>query len=439
MPEKSSPVFILGAGAWGLSTALHLKLAGYTDITVFERANVIPSPYSAAYDLNKIVRPEYEDAFYTDLALEAIEAWKTSLFGPYYHQTGYIVATTGAAPSKAIHHLQAALETIQQHPFFKSKITALNGREEFKEFAWQFEGPLNGFKGYYNRHAGYAHSSDALHGVWLHLAASGVKFVLGEHTGRVAEFLYEDSSESSDRPVIGIKTADGKVHCAATTIIALGAHAASILPSLGKFTMARCWSVAHIQLTKTECDLLRGMPTTNVRDLGFFFEPDPETRLFKLCPLRAGFTNNQHGVSLPPANSLPAPQDFIPAEDERKLRKLLQEVFPWMANRPFVDQKLCWFADTIDSNFCIDFVPQTGNSLVVLSGDSGHGFKMMPIVGKWVNTLLSEGRQNEKRWQWRTADTRGQDWEKAVSWRIGSTRELDDLIAEKKRIESARL
>ena len=67
--SKDSRVAIIGGGAWGLSTALHLNSAGYTDITVFERAPQQPSRYSAAWDLNKIVRAEYEDRFYTELAL----------------------------------------------------------------------------------------------------------------------------------------------------------------------------------------------------------------------------------------------------------------------------------------------------------------------------------------------------------------------------------
>lgn len=67
--DKKQPVAILGAGAWGLSTALHLLNSGYTNITVFDQASQIPSPYSGAYDLNKIVRAEYEDEFYTELAL----------------------------------------------------------------------------------------------------------------------------------------------------------------------------------------------------------------------------------------------------------------------------------------------------------------------------------------------------------------------------------
>ena len=67
--DKSSAIAILGSGTWGLSTALHLINAGHTNITVFDKAAQIPSQYSAAYDLNKIVRPEYEDPFYTELAL----------------------------------------------------------------------------------------------------------------------------------------------------------------------------------------------------------------------------------------------------------------------------------------------------------------------------------------------------------------------------------
>jgi sarcosine oxidase/L-pipecolate oxidase len=69
MLSKTSQIIIVGGGAWGLSTAMHLNEAGYLDITVFDRAEQIPSPYSAAWDYNKIVRAEYEDPFYSKLAL----------------------------------------------------------------------------------------------------------------------------------------------------------------------------------------------------------------------------------------------------------------------------------------------------------------------------------------------------------------------------------
>ena len=67
--SKSDSIVIVGAGAFGLSTALHLSQAGYNDITVLEKDSEHPSQWSAANDLNKIVRAEYEDDFYTDLTL----------------------------------------------------------------------------------------------------------------------------------------------------------------------------------------------------------------------------------------------------------------------------------------------------------------------------------------------------------------------------------
>ncbi|PKK48014.1 hypothetical protein CI102_5509, partial [Trichoderma harzianum] len=138
-------------------------------------------------------------------------------------------------------------------------------------------------------------------------------------------------------------------------------------------------SVGHILLNADEADLLRGIPVVNVRDLGFFFKPDPTTRLLKLCPLGAGYTNTRAaGVSLPLADHLL--NEFMPKEDEQKLRLLLPNTLPWLADRPFVDKKLYWFSDTGDSDFRIDYVPGWNSSLVVLTGDSGHGFKITPIV-----------------------------------------------------------
>lgn len=356
------------------------------------------------------------------------------MFGPYFHQTGYIVATSGNAPEKAVKTLEKSLSSVSNHPVLKSAIQPLNSKKDFRDFAWQFSGPLNGFKGYYNRVAGYAHSGNTLRAVYLHCANRGVRFILGEKAGKIASLRYDEAGRC-----IGHQTADRVEHSATLTICALGAYGASLIPSLGKFTVARCRSVAHVQLTQEECDLLRGIPVTNVRDLGFFFEPDPATRLFKLCPLGAGFTNTRNGTSLPPDQPPAELQDFIPVEDEKKLRQLLRETIPWMADRPFVDRRLCWFSDTQDSEYCIDFVPGTENSLVVLSGDSGHGFKMMPTFGKWVLGLVDKGKQELKRWQFKTLSGSNTDWGNAVSWRVGAERELKELMEERTKLIPARL
>lgn len=67
--DPNQSILIVGAGTFGLSTALHLAWTGYKNITVVDRSSTLPSTYSAGNDLNKIVRAEYEDDWYTELAL----------------------------------------------------------------------------------------------------------------------------------------------------------------------------------------------------------------------------------------------------------------------------------------------------------------------------------------------------------------------------------
>jgi sarcosine oxidase/L-pipecolate oxidase len=67
--SKNEAIAIIGGGAFGLSTAFELSNQGYTNITVFEKDAEIPSRWSAANDLNKIMRAEYQDDFYTELAV----------------------------------------------------------------------------------------------------------------------------------------------------------------------------------------------------------------------------------------------------------------------------------------------------------------------------------------------------------------------------------
>jgi len=67
--SNSEAIIIVGGGAFGLSSAFHLSRKGYTNISVFEKDDSVPPRSSAANDLNKIVRAEYEDQFYTDLTI----------------------------------------------------------------------------------------------------------------------------------------------------------------------------------------------------------------------------------------------------------------------------------------------------------------------------------------------------------------------------------
>jgi len=450
--SKGEPIIIVGAGAFGLSTALELSNRGYTNITVFEKDEEIPSRWSAANDLNKIMRAEYEDDFYTDLAIvssprqqvshriakdtiangarqEATQEWQTPLFAPYFHRVGFLNCVSEKAPQKAVDTMRRFQAAAERHPDMKPFVSTVNGRDELRQLCWQFNGSMPGWKGYFNRYDGYVHSANALRGIYKVARANGVRFFLGKKVGTVSEIVYDNAAQG--RKSVGVRTNTSRVHAASLVIVTVGAAATKLVPEIGSQVTAKSWSVAHVRLTDEETSALRGIPVTYARDLGFFFEPDPTTNLLKLCPMGGGYvnTNPSTGVSQPPESL--AQSRFVPLEDELKMRELLRQTLPHLADRPLVQKSLCWFADTSDSDFIVDYVPNTSSSVMLLSGDSGHGFKMFPIVGRWVNDLLNSpnGQQQVSRWSWRHSDrnggTEGQDDD--VSWRVGDVKEFRDI------------
>ena len=282
-----------------------------------------------------------------------------------------------------------------------------------------FRGPVEGWSGYFNKVAGYGHSANALRAVYEECVKLGVKFHLGKD-GDVESLLY--ASARGRKTCIGARSQGGKLYFADKIILAMGASVGYLIPRIGRQMTGRCWGVVHIQLTPEEADSLRGIPVTNVRDLAFFFEPDKATNKLKFCHMGGAYTNygwSRDGQSLP-FNEL-SESGFVPLEDEVHVRQLLSEVLPHLAKRPLIDAHLCWFADTDDSDYIIDYVPDTDSSLVVLSGDSGHGFKMLPIFGEFVQELLEKGRQPEPKWQWKDAGTKaGAVWRSSVSQELAS-------------------
>lgn len=85
--NQDQSVLIVGAGVFGLSTALHLLQRGWNDIIIVDRSMTLPALDAASTDINKIVRSCYSDPIYTRLAREAIAAWKdTNEWGDTYHE-----------------------------------------------------------------------------------------------------------------------------------------------------------------------------------------------------------------------------------------------------------------------------------------------------------------------------------------------------------------
>lgn len=413
--EKDKKIQIIGGGTFGLSTAYHLAKSGYKDITVIDREEV-PSKFSAGYDLNKIIRCEYPDQFYTGVALEAIERWESAPFKPFFDKVGYVNCVSSNAPKKGLDNIQVLLENLEKHSKFpKNCLEYLNTADEFKSVL-PLDIDFEGWTGYFNKHAGYAQALNSMQFLVTECKQMGVKFCVE----RVKSLLYTSNSEC-----IGVIGVSEKIYRADLTILALGAHVTSVMPEVGKFVTAQSWSVGHIKLREEEAERLKGMPVFNCRNIGFCFEPDKDGNIVKMCNESAGWVNydpnSAEKYSVPTESN-----EGVCAVDREALKHQVEAFFPEWKDKEIFDRKICWCCDRSNSDYVIDFHPKYKN-LFVATADSGHAFKMLPIFGEWVVQKLNGvmDKEKENRWKWfKDAEARTCDEIETVSWRLGTVLNL---------------
>lgn len=73
---------------------------------------------------------------------------------------------------------------------------------------------------------------------------------------------------------------------------------------------------------------------------------------------------------------------------------------------PLIKSRICWYNDSFDNNLVVDRVPSKKN-MMVATGGSGHGFKYLPVLGRWVVDIIERKElsggdaEAARRWKWR--------------------------------------
>lgn len=155
-----------------------------------------------------------------------------------------------------------------------ASIEQINSRDDIVRHCANLEhsNGIDNWTGIYNAEAGWAHSRKALE-KWARLATKkGVLFISGR-MGTMTGLDVDDAGK-----LRGIKTASGDVHTADRYVFCPGAASPSLLPDvLSKHLSSKCWVVAHLQLTREEVQRWQGIPVIDNLEMGYTFEPDPET------------------------------------------------------------------------------------------------------------------------------------------------------------------
>ncbi|KAJ7594956.1 FAD dependent oxidoreductase [Mycena floridula] len=371
------PVLIVGAGCFGLSTALWLLKTGYTDVTIIDKAAQLPALDGASNDINRVVRTSYSDSFYSKFCHEAIKAWNQEEFEGCYHESGVVVLGAGG-PKEADMYADAAYKNDQS---LGLRLEALENAAAIRRlFPPQF-GTLEGVVGYMNHNSGWTHAERGIIKIMAQVTALGGKIIPGQ---TVKALLKQDGKTS------GVKCTNGNIYKAPLTVIATGSWTASTFPELdfaGKF-QATGQCVAMIQLSEEEAAAYRDCPVLLDFGSGFYCFPPNETNIVKMGIHAPGYTHSVQGISTPRTIVTDPERGLaIPKAAAKEIRDRLRYFYPGLAAHPFVKTRLCWYNDTLDDHWIIGYHPQD-RGLVFCTGGSGHAYKFLPVIGSLAAKLI---------------------------------------------------
>ncbi|KAK6371363.1 hypothetical protein LTS17_009094 [Exophiala oligosperma] len=443
--QKSDRIVIIGAGVFGLSTALHLALRGYKNVVVFDRHDYDVSQYdyrngadSASADMNKIIRSAYGSAVeYQDLSKEAIEwwtAWNDEIKNAKDLPAGlspsdrvYINNGTLAFTDKdelptfeldTIRNMRAAgLGSTQLITTNPDDVTAADRRGwgcGIDPFRRKERRKAN--VGVLDTTGGVVVANKACRFA-LHKARTlGVKFVFDERAGAFESYWHD-----KDGKVVGVKTQDGLRHPADKVVMACGGWTPSLVPQLDGLCETTAGSVIMLKIPPESPLYDRFSPEKfpswmwklwDGAEGGLYGFPRDDRGWMKIGYRGTKYTNPQVQAdgkvrSVPITRYSPGEKvTRIPQKAMQVFKRFLGEYLPELAEHGIGIEltRLCWYTDSFDNHYVVDDVPGQ-NAVMVATGGCGHAFKYLPNLGKWIVDIM-EGVGAERtlvqRWRWRS-------------------------------------
>jgi len=422
--SHSTPIIVVGAGVFGLSTAWWLARAGYNNVRVLDRWQV-PSLSSAGYDRNKIIRTEYVDGHFSVLSQEAIQFWREPLWRDVFHPTGWLYGTDGSLDEDRAKTFDTAVANTRElgdasqivdlpdwEHMFKLYPAMGHGhnqrqRQQGKYEATEVNEPSNAarFRGIYNSNAGWVKSADAMLVLKRECERLGVEFIAGD-SGTVISFVRDPDNT---KIVTGVRTANGTIWHAKKVIVSVGAYAETLLDFKGQLH-AVGYPVTHIRMTEEQYQRYKSLPVVAITRRGYFFPPN-EDRIFKICNMDITMVNYERWAEPDckwGARSLPRDQAYHPSDTQprvalKKTLEFAQYILPEFGDGDVESSKLCWDVETHDDHWIIDYHESAPDSLFIATGGSGYSFKNLTNVGKYVVQAL-EGALDDRwkdYWRWR--------------------------------------
>ena len=376
-------VLIVGAGTFGTSTAYHLaqRYKDASRITVIDGSSSPPKP-AASVDINRVIRTDYPDLMYCDLASEAIHPWFWNMeLGQSFHKTGWImIDEEGSDLAKRIRQV-----------FQDRGSTQIDGVSlEDLDRRW----PLlkgtetSGFQDvYWNPEAGWCDAAKATASFMTAAETRGVNRI----TANVAELLLN----TDHGRVEGVRTTDGQRFTADKVVLAVGAWTSRILSPVEdhlqiserdrveRQVKATGTVSAYYRLSDDEYERLSNdkMPIIVYGSQGEVIPPSTResSKYLKYNNSQTTFVNtvttdSGHKISVPADRS----QNDVPKGIKRETeRNLISKLLPdYTRNKQAEFWRICWDAVTPSEDLLLCQHPHAKlHNLYLATGGSFHGYK----------------------------------------------------------------
>jgi len=356
-------VVVVGAGAFGGWTALWLLRRG-ARVTLVDPWGAGNSRASSGGE-TRVIRGMYgPDRLYTEwtarafgLWREAAERWGEDLFQSLYQPTGALWMFRGDDG-----YAQASLPFMKEAGLPVERLDLAEARRRFPGI--DFGGVAHV---YYEEQAGYLTARRACQAVEKAVVAEGGEVV----RAAAAPGAFRDGRMVSVR--LGAETNLAADHF----VFACGPWLGSLFPD-----------VVGEKLRPSRQDVFYFGPPAGAAagsydeerlpvwvDFGervLYGIPGNRNRGFKIA-------DDTHGERVDPTTLERVPRQ----ENLERVRALLRERFPGLADAPLVETRVCQYTNTADGHYLIDRHPGAENAWIV-GGGSGHGFKLCPVLGEHV-------------------------------------------------------
>lgn len=206
---------IVGAGVFGTSTAIHLVHKYPSAHIVLIDRSPFPHEAGASWDWSKVVRADYTNLLYMELALEALEAWRTEpLYTTYYHQSGLVWADPTDRPKVIMDNYQKLHASEKYRMSTPAEVKGLWGG------VYSDTNYTNVSDILINESSGWAEATNAVRQVTQAAVDAGVQYIATD----VDRVIFDQ-----DGTATGVLTADGTTLSAKHVILATGAYTPKLL------------------------------------------------------------------------------------------------------------------------------------------------------------------------------------------------------------------